>query len=45
MIGFIICNELSKKYDKFFHNRYLIVEFEQWSYSRDLTFLCVADLR
>ena len=28
MNGFVICNKLSKKYGKFFHNPYLIVEFE-----------------
>ena len=42
--GFIICNRLSKKYSKFFHNPYWIVGFKQSSYSRDLTFLCVADI-
>ena len=42
---FIICNKLSKKYGKFFHNPYLIVAFEKSSYSQDLTFLCVANLR
>ena len=44
MNGFIICNKLSKKYGKFFYNSYLIVEFEKSSYSRDLTFLCAADI-